>query len=109
MCFLHCIRVTVCCAAKAAILDGAGLSKLWQQELSKEAAEVRQQLGRPPGLAVVTVGDRPDSKLYVQRKQEACAKVCKSSTQTQVRFARTLACYLAERSFVLTDLLGRLA
>lgn len=63
-------------AAKAAILDGAGLSKAWQQELAKEAAEVRRQLGRPPGLAVVTVGDRPDSRLYAQRKEDACHRVC---------------------------------
>ena len=63
------------CAAKAAILDGAGLSKAWQAELAKEAAEVEQKLGRPPGLAVVTVGSRPDSTLYIQRKQEACSRV----------------------------------
>ncbi len=33
-------------------------------------------LGRAPGLGVVLVGSRPDSRLYVQRKQEACVKVC---------------------------------
>ena len=30
--------------------------------------------GRPPGLAVVLVGARPDSKIYVHRKEEACRK-----------------------------------
>ena len=33
------------------------------------------EAGRPPGLAVVLVGDRPDSQIYVHRKQEACRKV----------------------------------
>lgn len=32
------------------------------------------QAGRPPGLAVVLVGGRPDSKIYVHRKEEACRK-----------------------------------
>lgn len=61
--------------ARAAILDGAETSRIWQGELKKEAALVTRKLGRPPGLAVIIVGDRPDSSLYVQRKQEAAAKV----------------------------------
>ena len=62
-------------AVKAAILDGSSISRAWQEELGREAASLRQRLGRPPGLAVVIVGDRPDSKIYVQRKLEACARV----------------------------------
>jgi methylenetetrahydrofolate dehydrogenase (NADP+)/methenyltetrahydrofolate cyclohydrolase len=31
-------------------------------------------LGRPPGLAVVLIGNRPDSSLYVSKKAEACAQ-----------------------------------
>lgn len=38
-------------------------------------AEVKRRAGRPPGLAVILVGSRPDSVLYAQRKQEACAEV----------------------------------
>ena len=33
------------------------------------------QRRRPPSLAVVLVGDRPDSVLYVTRKLEAAARV----------------------------------
>ena len=33
---------------------------------------VRQRRGFAPGLAVIMVGDRVDSTLYVRRKQEAC-------------------------------------
>ena len=31
--------------------------------------------GRPPGLGVVLVGDRPDSHVYVLRKREACESI----------------------------------
>ena len=58
------------------ILDGKGISASWQQEVAAEVAEVTARAGRPPGLAVVLVGGRPDSKIYVHRKQEACHKVC---------------------------------
>lgn len=36
---------------------------------------VTKSLGRPPCLAVVLVGNRPDSLLYVTRKQEAALQV----------------------------------
>ena len=59
----------------AMILDGKGISAAWKREVAAEVAEVTAQAGRPPGLAVVLVGGRPDSKIYVHRKQEACQKV----------------------------------
>lgn len=34
-----------------------------------------RDIRRPPGLAVILVGNRPDSLLYVTRKQEACQRV----------------------------------
>ena len=60
----------------ANILDGKGISAAWKREVAAEVAEVTAQAGRPPGLAVILVGGRPDSKIYVHRKQEACKKVC---------------------------------
>ena len=42
--------------------------------MAAEVAEVTARAGRPPGLAVVLVGGRPDSKIYVRRKEEACEK-----------------------------------
>lgn len=44
----------------------------WCTELAAHARSVAEKLGRPAGLAVVLVGSRPDSALYVARKQEAC-------------------------------------
>jgi methylenetetrahydrofolate dehydrogenase (NADP+)/methenyltetrahydrofolate cyclohydrolase len=46
----------------------------WECELANEAAEIRAATGRAPSLAVVLVGDRPDSCLYVSRKAEAAAR-----------------------------------
>ena len=63
-----------CCTDGASILDGKGIAAVWQREVAAEVAEVTAQAGRPPGLAVVLVGGRPDSKIYVHRKEEACRK-----------------------------------
>ena len=37
--------------------------------------EARGKHDRAPGVAVVLVGNRPDSLVYVKRKREACASV----------------------------------
>jgi hypothetical protein len=49
-------------------------STQWVDEVAAEVKEVTQRLKRPPGLAVVLVGSRPDSLLYVTRKKETCVK-----------------------------------
>lgn len=56
------------------VLDGRAVAAAWQEELAVEAADIRIRGGRPPGLGVILVGDRPDSQLYVARKQEACER-----------------------------------
>ncbi len=57
------------------VLDGKRVAAVWTAEIAQEVAEVTRVLRRPPGLAVVLVGSRPDSVLYVSRKQEACRQV----------------------------------
>ena len=57
------------------MLDGLSIAASWTAELAAEAESLRRALGRPPGLAIVLVGNRLDSQLYVQRKLEACTKV----------------------------------
>ncbi|KAG1662002.1 hypothetical protein FOA52_012173 [Chlamydomonas sp. UWO 241] len=59
----------------AALLDGRKVAAQWSDELAASCAELTAELRRPPGLCVVLVGDRPDSRLYVARKQEAAARV----------------------------------
>ena len=59
----------------AKILDGRRVAQQWLSEIAEEVSELRSQLKRAPGLAVVLVGNRADSVLYVNRKRQAAAKV----------------------------------
>ena len=52
-------------------LDGKALA----QQLRAKMAEEIATLSKPPGLAVVLVGDNPASASYVRNKQKACAEV----------------------------------
>ena len=59
----------------AHILDGKALAQRIQAQLSDEVAQLLSTYGRPPGLAVLMVGDHPASAAYVRGKERACAKV----------------------------------
>ncbi|GLC33836.1 hypothetical protein PLESTB_000510100 [Pleodorina starrii] len=59
---------------RATVLDGRAVAAAWERELHAEVRNLTELLGRPPGLGVVLVGSRPDSMLYVAKKQEACQK-----------------------------------
>jgi methylenetetrahydrofolate dehydrogenase (NADP+)/methenyltetrahydrofolate cyclohydrolase len=59
----------------AHILDGKALAQRIQAQISEEVAQLPSTLGRPPGLAVLMVGDNPASAAYVRGKERACAKV----------------------------------
>ncbi|NEQ19999.1 MAG: bifunctional methylenetetrahydrofolate dehydrogenase/methenyltetrahydrofolate cyclohydrolase FolD [Microcoleus sp. SIO2G3] len=59
----------------AKLLDGKALAEKIQQELSAAVKELQPQIGRPPGLAVLMVGDNPASAAYVRGKERACQKV----------------------------------
>ena len=52
-------------------LDGAKMADAIRAEVAAGVAELRQQSGGAPGLAVVLVGDDPASAVYVRRKEEA--------------------------------------
>lgn len=59
----------------AKLLDGKALAEKIHQKLLKHITELQPQIGRPPGLAVLMVGDNPASAAYVRNKERACAKV----------------------------------
>lgn len=59
----------------AQILDGKALATKIQSELSDRVRALQSLIGRPPGLAVLMVGDNPASAAYVRNKERACAKV----------------------------------
>jgi len=41
----------------AIIIDGKALAKKMQKAIAEEVAQLQTQYGRPPGLAVLMVGD----------------------------------------------------
>ncbi|MFM7425692.1 MAG: bifunctional methylenetetrahydrofolate dehydrogenase/methenyltetrahydrofolate cyclohydrolase FolD [Elainella sp.] len=59
----------------ANLLDGKALAQRLQAELTAEVEQLQQQVGRPPGLAVLMVGDNPASAAYVRNKEQACTTV----------------------------------
>jgi len=58
----------------ALILDGKTLAKEIRAGLAERVVEVSRRLGRPPGLAVVLVGEDPASAIYVRNKERAARK-----------------------------------
>ncbi len=58
------------------ILDGKAVASRWRTSLKKEVrmmAECRHE--RPPGLAVILVGENPASQVYVRSKVKNCQEV----------------------------------
>ncbi|GFR41461.1 hypothetical protein Agub_g2149 [Astrephomene gubernaculifera] len=86
---------------RATVLDGRAVAAAWEKELANDVQLLTKLLGRPPGLGVVLVGSRPDSILYVTKKQEACQKagvrtfirqLPESVTQAQLEAAVAATC-----------------
>jgi len=62
-------------STSAQLLDGKALAQRIQTQLSEQVQQLLLTNGRPPGLAVLMVGDNPASAAYVGGKERACAKV----------------------------------
>lgn len=56
------------------VIDGRAIAAQIQQELAARIAELKSR-GVSPGLAFVRVGEDPASKVYVGRKEKACAEL----------------------------------
>jgi methylenetetrahydrofolate dehydrogenase (NADP+) / methenyltetrahydrofolate cyclohydrolase len=54
------------------LLDGRATADTIRREVAGATAEFARNAGRPPGLAVVLVGDDPASQVYVGAKTRAC-------------------------------------
>lgn len=59
----------------AQILDGKKLAKKIQARLQADIEKQIPLKNRPPGLAVIMVGDNPASAVYVRNKETACRKI----------------------------------
>lgn len=57
------------------ILDGKATAAQIRAELKEEIDASLKEHTRPPGLAVILVGDNPASQVYVRNKQKACQEV----------------------------------
>ena len=58
----------------ATLIDGRAIAAQIQRELTARVAQLKQR-GVTPGLAFVRVGEDPASKVYVGRKEKACAEL----------------------------------
>ncbi|MFM7087311.1 MAG: tetrahydrofolate dehydrogenase/cyclohydrolase catalytic domain-containing protein [Cyanobium sp.] len=56
-------------------LDGRRLAATIEARLQAVIAAGSQAAGRPPGLAVLRVGDDPASGVYVANKEKACSRI----------------------------------
>jgi methylenetetrahydrofolate dehydrogenase (NADP+) / methenyltetrahydrofolate cyclohydrolase len=57
------------------LLDGKALAAKIRSQLKQQISTLQPKMSRPPGLAVLMVGDNPASAVYVRNKEIACEKV----------------------------------
>lgn len=57
------------------ILDGKYVSQKVRDSIKKEITEIKKQIKKVPGLAVIQAGDNLASKIYVNSKIKQCAEV----------------------------------
>lgn len=59
-------------AGGAKVIDGKAVAAKIRGTVRVRAHEFAQQFGRPPGLAVIQVGEDPASSIYVRNKRKSC-------------------------------------
>jgi len=59
----------------AQILDGKSIAADIRQTVKQQVSQMTDTGKRPPGLAVVLVGENPASQVYVRNKQRSCEEV----------------------------------
>jgi methylenetetrahydrofolate dehydrogenase (NADP+)/methenyltetrahydrofolate cyclohydrolase len=59
----------------AQLLDGKALAQQIQTDRLADVQHWQTRYGRPPGLAVLMVGDNPASAAYVRNKERACDRL----------------------------------
>jgi len=65
----------------AEIINGKEIAKEIREEIRREVAEMKEETGRIPGLAVILVGEDPASEVYVRMKDKACKQAGINSFQ----------------------------
>ncbi len=59
----------------AQLIDGKALAAKVRAELKSDTEEIVRRYGRPPGIAVVRVGEDPASKVYVTSKEKTALEL----------------------------------
>lgn len=59
----------------AKLINGKAIAQLEQDKIAASVASMKAAGRRPPGLAVILVGQDPASQVYVERKRHACQAV----------------------------------
>ena len=62
-------------ASSPCLLNGKALAQKIKTELKTQITQLETKVGRPPGLAVIMVGDNPASAVYVRNKEKACRQI----------------------------------
>lgn len=63
------------------IIDGKKIAQQIQEEIKASLANIQ---GRKPCLAVILVGEHPASRIYIERKTQACKEVGIQSLETRL-------------------------
>ena len=59
----------------ASIIDGKKVSSDLKEDIKQLVSALKMQGHRPPGLAVILIGNDPASSIYVNSKRKACSEV----------------------------------
>ena len=57
------------------LIDGKKVSAEIKEQVADEVEQLKQKIGKVPGLAVVLVGEDPASAVYVKNKNKTCEKM----------------------------------
>ena len=92
---------SACAAALVLIIaylraDGKQIAATIRAEIKTEVEKLRKEHNTTPGLAVVLVGNRPDSATYVRMKKKAAAEVAFHSVDIELEETVSEADLLAE-------------
>ena len=74
----------------ARILDGAAVARQIRDELAARAAAFERTRGRRAALAIILVGEKPDSQLYVNSKLKSAADEGMNATLSHLPASATI-------------------
>ncbi len=57
------------------LIDGKEISKKILKEISNDLHQISKNLGRPPSLSIILIGNNPASESYIKAKLKACSEV----------------------------------